>query len=155
MEPNRQHTERHDELQHLSGDWRGEETHRPAELLGDTRKAHGFWRLRPLLDNLALVGEYSQRRDAREIFAAHAVFSADEDFIYLHWLDSASGRMESYRGTFSNGVLEMHAGDQRHATRIRFEMTTDGRLEYELAFREADGSWRTLVEGDYLRYAEE
>lgn len=147
-------TSKHEQMQHISGDWRGEERHYPAELLGDTRVAHGFWQIRPALDGLALTGDYSQRRDAREIFAAHALFSADDDFIYLHWIDSAGGRVESYRGNFRDGVLELQAGDTQNATRIRFALAPDGRLEYELAFRENDGSWRTLVEGDYFRYAE-
>ena len=141
----------HRKLEALVGRWEGTETLYPSQWDPKGGEAQGVTTSRVALGGFALVSDYEQRRAGAVTFAGHAVytFDAKSGDHTLHWFDSLGSPPEVFRGRFEGDVLTLgHGGPGMHM-RMRWDLTTPGRLRSGMEMSEDGKAWKKLFDGEY------
>jgi hypothetical protein len=145
----------HKKLSALIGDWSGGETLHPSPWdAGGTAAASvtNSW----VLDGLAVVQQYEQRRDGQVTFRGHGVFWYDpssQEYV-MHWWDSMNGTAGEYRGDFDGDVLVLGAPmPQGGHSRTSWRLTGPDAHDFLMEVSPDGETWQPAMEGRYRKTA--
>jgi hypothetical protein len=144
--------EAHKKLEHLVGEWSGEETLHPSPWDPSGGTAKGSVTNRWIVDGFAVVQEYEQRRGDQVTFRGHGVFwydPATQEYV-MHWWDSMGGTGGAYRGQLEGETLVLGA-PMPQGGHSRTSWTRTGPTSHTFLMEVSpDGkTWYPAMEGRY------
>ncbi len=147
-------SEQHRKLERLIGRWEGTEHMAPSQWDPAGGTAVGRNDIRSALDGFAIVTDYEQERDGKITFRGHGVTTYDPegDRYVMHWLDVMSGpMMEVFAGAFDGDVMILTSDAPRMATRLTWDLSSEGLMHSRMEMSEDGIQWATLFEAEYER----
>ena len=143
----------HARLAAFAGEWNGEEVVFPSRWTeGGTATSHVVARMD--LNGFYLIQDTRQRRDGKESFATHALFTYDrDDRLYkLFWHDSLGYFPPSpASGTWVGNVLTLVRGSLRGNARHVYEIVDDNTYNMKIQFSPDAEGWNDVLAGVYRR----
>ena len=143
----------HQKLGVFAGEWAGEEMVFPSRwVAGGPATSHVVARMD--LNGFYLIQDTRQRRDGKESFATHALFTYDrDDRLYkLFWHDSLGYfALAPASGGWKDKTLTLVRGSLRGNARHIYEVVDDNTYNMKVQFSPDAEGWSDVLTGTYRR----